>query len=112
MSQVQFLGSPVRSPRRALSEGEADSTGVMGPAAAVDARRARKMAARRAGSEVTVSLRDRVAEPTLVGTDPLAKAPMNTGRPRERGADAYSKACRKQREDLLRAMVEKVGILD
>ena len=51
-----------------------------------------------------------MAEPAIAGPEPLAMAPLNAGQQRERGADAYNKACRKQKAELM-AIGEKVGIL-
>ena len=97
-SQLPSQTSPRRSPRRAPSGGEPGSTRLMGPPAAVVAQRAREVAARRGGSPATVSPRDRLAESTSAGTDPLtpSEAPVSTGQPRKREADAFQNACKRQ----------------
>ena len=53
---------------------------------------------------------DRVAEPATAGPDPLATAPLKAGQLKERGADAFNRACRKQKAES-RKTGEKVGIL-
>ena len=56
--------------------------------------------------------RDRLAESTFAIPDPLtpSEAPVSTGPPRERGAAAFHKACKKQKAEL-KAIGEKLGTL-
>ena len=53
-----------------------------------------------------------MAEPTFAMLHPVAPSRplVNTGPPRERGADAIQKVCKKQKEES-KALGEKVGML-
>ena len=86
--------------------------GLIGPPAAVLAQKVREHATHRRGTAATESPRSVFTEPTSASPDRLtpSQAPVNTGPPRDVGADAFKKACLKQKEES-KAVAGKVGIL-